>query len=103
VADEVSAVAEGQGLRGAHFEDLPRRPLLYASFALGSRGLSFAALAAELIAARIEGEPTPVERDLANAVDPARVLLHRLRKGQLPSPAAAAARYSRPSVPLESP
>ena len=83
VADEVSAAALAAALRGAQFEDLPRRPHLYASFALGSRGLSFATLAAELVVARIEGEPVPIERDLANAVDPARVLLRRLRKSQL--------------------
>ena len=78
VADEPAAAGAP---RGAHFEDLPRRPLLYASFAHGSRGLTFAALAAELIAAHAEGEPLPVERALANAVDPGRVLLHRLRRG----------------------
>jgi tRNA 5-methylaminomethyl-2-thiouridine biosynthesis bifunctional protein len=92
VADEVSAAQRAEALRGAQFEDLMRRPHLYASFALGSRGLSFAALAAEQIAARIEGEPAPIERDLANAVDPARVLLHRLRKGQVRWPPAEPAR-----------
>jgi tRNA 5-methylaminomethyl-2-thiouridine biosynthesis bifunctional protein len=89
VADEARAVARAESLRGAHFEDLPRRTHLYASFALGSRGLSFAALAADRIAALVEGEPAPIERDLANAVDPARVLLHRLRKGLPPAFAAA--------------
>jgi len=78
VADEPAAACVP---RGAHFEDLPRRPHLYASFAHGSRGLTFAALAAELIAAQAEGEPLAVERALANAVDPGRVLLHRLRRG----------------------
>ena len=88
VADDAGVAAQAAALRGAHFEDLPRCPNLYSSFAFGSRGLSFATLAAELIAARIEGEPAPIERDLAHAVDPARVLLHRLRKGQLRPPAA---------------
>jgi tRNA 5-methylaminomethyl-2-thiouridine biosynthesis bifunctional protein len=81
VADEPAALAAAERLRGAHFDDLPRRPGLYTSFALGSRGLTFAPLAAELIAARIEGEPLPLERELAGAVDPARVLLNRLRHG----------------------
>jgi tRNA 5-methylaminomethyl-2-thiouridine biosynthesis bifunctional protein len=80
VADEVGAAARTQALRGAHFEDLPRRANLFSSFALGSRGLSLATLAAELIATRIEGEPWPVERSLANALDPGRVLLRHLRK-----------------------
>jgi tRNA 5-methylaminomethyl-2-thiouridine biosynthesis bifunctional protein len=81
IADEPAALAHSDRLRGAHFDDLPRRAGLYTSFALGSRGLTFAALAAELVAARIEGEPLPVERDLAGALDPARALLQRLRHG----------------------
>jgi tRNA 5-methylaminomethyl-2-thiouridine biosynthesis bifunctional protein len=80
VADEAGALTAAR-LRGAHFRDLPRRAGLYAACALGSRGLAFAALAAELVAAGIEGEPMPVERDLADALDPARVLLRRLRRG----------------------
>jgi tRNA 5-methylaminomethyl-2-thiouridine biosynthesis bifunctional protein len=89
VADALEAATHADRLRGAHFEDLPRRAHLHASFAFGSRGLTFAALAAEMIAGQIEGEPAPVERDLANAVDPGRVLLRRLRKGQFPGTRAA--------------
>jgi tRNA 5-methylaminomethyl-2-thiouridine biosynthesis bifunctional protein len=77
--DETLAFREAERLRGAHFEDLPRRAGLYGCFALGSRGLTLAALLAELIACRIEGEPLPVERALAAAVDPARFLLRSLR------------------------
>jgi tRNA 5-methylaminomethyl-2-thiouridine biosynthesis bifunctional protein len=80
VADEGDAFVN-ERLRGAHLEDLPRRARLFASFAHGSRGLTFVALAAELIAAQAEGEPLPVERALADAVDPGRVLLRRLRRG----------------------
>lgn len=80
VADEEAAFAD-ERLRGAHLDDLPRRARLFASFAHGSRGLTFVALAAELIAAHAEGEPLPVERALADAVDPGRVLLRRLRRG----------------------
>lgn len=79
VADERAALAAGAALRGAHLVDLPRREGLYAVFALGSRGLAFAPLAAELVAAQIEGEPWPLERALANALDPARFVLRRLR------------------------
>ena len=68
--------------RGAQLAELPRRRGLYASFAFGSRGLSLAALAAELVAAQIEGEPAPIERDLAAAIDPARELLRALRHGR---------------------
>ena len=38
---------------------------------LGSRGLTFAALCAELLAAQLHGEPWPVERRLARALQPA--------------------------------
>ncbi len=82
VADEATSLAEAQRLRGAQLADLPRRAGLYASFALGSRGLTLAPLAAELIAAQLEGEPWPVERDLAKAIDPGRFLLRRLRSGR---------------------
>jgi tRNA 5-methylaminomethyl-2-thiouridine biosynthesis bifunctional protein len=82
VADEDEALAGAPALRGAHLADLPRRRSLYASFALGSRGLTLAPLAGELIAAQLEGEPWPVERDLAAAIDPARFLLRRLRGGR---------------------
>lgn len=80
VADEAAALQSEQ-LRGAHLDDLPRRARLFTSFAHGSRGLTFVALAAELIAAQAEGEPLPIERGLADAVDPGRVLLRRLRRG----------------------
>jgi tRNA 5-methylaminomethyl-2-thiouridine biosynthesis bifunctional protein len=80
VADEAAAIVD-ERLRGAHLDDLPRRTGLFTSFAHGSRGLTFVALAAELIAAQAEGEPLPIERALADAVDPGRVLLRRLRSG----------------------
>jgi tRNA 5-methylaminomethyl-2-thiouridine biosynthesis bifunctional protein len=44
------------------------RPGLWVSTAMGSRGLSFAALCAELMAARVNGEPSPVEEPLAQAL-----------------------------------
>ena len=40
---------------------------------MGSRGLTFAALCAELLAARLHGEPLPVERRLADALLPQRL------------------------------
>jgi len=53
-----------------------RRPLLgelapglWLSTAMGSRGLTFAMLCAELLAARLHGEPLPLERKLADALD----------------------------------
>jgi tRNA 5-methylaminomethyl-2-thiouridine biosynthesis bifunctional protein len=45
---------------------------IYGAFAYGSRGLIWAALAAELIASELEGEPLPLEGKLANALSPGR-------------------------------
>ncbi|MDR5778010.1 bifunctional tRNA (5-methylaminomethyl-2-thiouridine)(34)-methyltransferase MnmD/FAD-dependent 5-carboxymethylaminomethyl-2-thiouridine(34) oxidoreductase MnmC [Caballeronia sp. LZ065] len=83
LADEAAARRDARRLSGAWPLDLPRMPGLYGAFAFGSRGLIWAALAAELVAAQIEGEPWPVERDLAEAVDPARFLLRALRHGEI--------------------
>jgi tRNA 5-methylaminomethyl-2-thiouridine biosynthesis bifunctional protein len=80
VADEAAAFERRSALRGAHLADLPRLPGLYASFALGSRGLALAPLAAEWIAAQVEGGPWPVERELAGRIDAARFLLQSLRR-----------------------
>src|SRR5262249_45607656 len=44
---------------------------VYGAFAYGSRGLVWAALAAELIASELEGEPLPIEGKLAQALSPA--------------------------------
>lgn len=52
--------------------DMPRHAGLYGLLGYASRGLIWAPLAAELLAAQIEGEPLPVERDLVDALDPAR-------------------------------
>lgn len=60
--------------------DLPRQPGLYALLGLASRGLVWSQLAAELLAAQLDGEPLPLEADLVAALDPGRFLLRRLRK-----------------------
>ncbi len=82
VADEAECERRSASLRGAHLRDLPRLPGLYVALAFASRGLTWAALAGELLASRIEGEPLPLESDLADALDPARLLLRALRHGQ---------------------
>ena len=83
LADEAAASRDAAALRGAWPLDLPRADGLYGAFAYGSRGLVWATLAAELIASQIEGEPWPIERDLAESIDPARYLLRALRHGTL--------------------
>jgi tRNA 5-methylaminomethyl-2-thiouridine biosynthesis bifunctional protein len=80
VCDEAQALDAGASLQGAHLDELPRLQGLYCLAALGSRGLGLAPLLGELIAAHAEGEPLPVERALADSVDPGRFLLRHLRK-----------------------
>ena len=47
---------------------------LFACLALGSRGMTWGALAAEIVACRITGEPMPVEAGLLDALEPVRFL-----------------------------
>ncbi|WP_249384043.1 bifunctional tRNA (5-methylaminomethyl-2-thiouridine)(34)-methyltransferase MnmD/FAD-dependent 5-carboxymethylaminomethyl-2-thiouridine(34) oxidoreductase MnmC [Chitinivorax sp. B] len=54
---------------------VPRQAGLFALLGLGARGLTWSALMAELLASQIHAEPLPLERDLVDAVDPARFLL----------------------------
>ncbi len=70
-------------LSGAHVPDVPCRHGLFALFALGSRGLIWAALGAELIASLLEGEPPPLEGELSNAIDPRRFAMRLARHGRL--------------------
>ncbi|MGH6622541.1 MAG: bifunctional tRNA (5-methylaminomethyl-2-thiouridine)(34)-methyltransferase MnmD/FAD-dependent 5-carboxymethylaminomethyl-2-thiouridine(34) oxidoreductase MnmC [Burkholderiaceae bacterium] len=96
IPDEVAGAQAKDGLSGAHLRDLPRQADLYGCFALGSRGLSLASLLAEKIACQIEGEPLPLERTLADAVDPARFLLRALRTGRLAASEACQASVTTP-------
>ncbi|BAN24555.1 bifunctional tRNA (5-methylaminomethyl-2-thiouridine)(34)-methyltransferase MnmD/FAD-dependent 5-carboxymethylaminomethyl-2-thiouridine(34) oxidoreductase MnmC [Caballeronia insecticola] len=83
LADEAAARRDAHRLSGAWPLDLPRMEGLFGAFAFGSRGLIWATLAAELISSQIEGEPWPLERDLIDAIDPARFLLRALRHGEI--------------------
>ena len=74
---DTGAVSDWSGVRCVARD---RRPLLgeveaglWVSTAMGSRGLTFAALCGELLAARLHGEPLPLPRRLAKALDPARL------------------------------
>ncbi|RYF40651.1 MAG: FAD-dependent oxidoreductase, partial [Comamonadaceae bacterium] len=59
--------------------DATGHPGLWVSTAMGSRGLSFAVLAGELLAARLHGEPLPLEARLAQALS-----VQRLRARNMP-------------------
>ena len=72
-----------QAWTGIRCASTDRRPLigavdaagvegLWLCTAMGSRGLTFAALSGELIAALVHGEPLPLARNLARALYPAR-------------------------------
>lgn len=50
---------------------IPGNDGLFGLLGLGSRGLVYAPLCAELLASEIEGEPLPLERDLAAGLTPA--------------------------------
>lgn len=77
----VGALPDPQFAIGAErLRELPRQPGLYGLLGYASRGLTWAPLAAELLAASLEGEPLPLEAQLAGALDPGRFLL-RGRRG----------------------
>lgn len=67
--------------RDYRFKTLPRQDGLYVLLGLGSRGLVWASLAAEILASRITGDPLPVETELVEAIDPARFILRAHRRG----------------------
>jgi tRNA 5-methylaminomethyl-2-thiouridine biosynthesis bifunctional protein len=83
----VGAVPARGPIKGSmRLAEVPRVPGLWSLCALGSRGLTLSLLAAELLVALIEGEPLPMEKDLADALDPARFALKRARKSLKPTP-----------------
>jgi hypothetical protein len=68
----VPAVAQADATRpSATF----RASRAYAVSGFGARGLVWASLAGELLASQLNGDPLPLERDLVDAMDPARYLL----------------------------
>lgn len=81
LADLAPLRAEPQRAAGKQLHELPRLPGLAVCAGLGSRGLTLAPLLAETLVAGFEGHPLPIETDLADALDPARVALRRLRHG----------------------
>lgn len=75
----VGAVADAAAIDPAlpsrPLADIPRIPGLFMINGFGARGIVWSALAAELLACRINGEPLPLEAELVDALDPARFLL----------------------------
>jgi tRNA 5-methylaminomethyl-2-thiouridine biosynthesis bifunctional protein len=52
---------------------------VHAALGLGANGLLWAPLCAEWLASRVEDEPLPLERDLAEAIGPGRFALQKGR------------------------
>ena len=80
VPDEASAQAAAR-LDQPRF--VPRWPGLFVFTALGSRGITWCALGAQVLASAVSGAPSPLESSLLDAVDPARFLSRRARRPAL--------------------
>jgi tRNA 5-methylaminomethyl-2-thiouridine biosynthesis bifunctional protein len=77
----VGALPDGDaGERIERLRDVARYPGLYGLLGYASRGLTWAPLAAELLASQLDGEPLPLEAELAGALDPARFLVRARRR-----------------------
>jgi tRNA 5-methylaminomethyl-2-thiouridine biosynthesis bifunctional protein len=57
---------------------------VYGAFAYGSRGLLWSALAAEIIACELEGEPLPLEHKLLESLSPERFARRAESRGSRP-------------------
>jgi tRNA 5-methylaminomethyl-2-thiouridine biosynthesis bifunctional protein len=64
---------------------MPRQPGLWVATALGSRGLTQAALGAEVLASWLTGDPVPAPAALLDAIDPARFATRAVRRAARPS------------------
>jgi tRNA 5-methylaminomethyl-2-thiouridine biosynthesis bifunctional protein len=72
------------GLRNGKVQDYPplnALPGLYVNLAHGSKGFTQAALAAEILASEISGEPAPVSRKVLDALHPLRFWERQLKRG----------------------
>ena len=72
-----SASARSLRLDQARF--VPREDGLYVFIALGSRGITWAPLGAQVLASMISGAPVPLPAGLLDAIDPARFAVRRFR------------------------
>lgn len=79
------AAAGGQ----ERLRDVPRHAGMHALLGYASRGLIWAPLAAELLAAQLDGEPLPLESTLIDALDPARFVLRARRAARMPQKTAS--------------
>ncbi|HZT55412.1 MAG TPA: FAD-dependent 5-carboxymethylaminomethyl-2-thiouridine(34) oxidoreductase MnmC [Burkholderiaceae bacterium] len=69
--------------RGLHLDRprlVPRQRGLYVFTALGSRGITWSALGAEVLASWVTGAPAPIGAGLLDAIDPARFVSREARR-----------------------
>lgn len=78
VPDETAPGLSGERLDHPRF--VSRRPGLYVYTGLGSRGITWSALGARVLAGWIAGTPCPVEADLRDAIDAARFVSRAVRR-----------------------
>ena len=65
--------------RQDHVRFIPRLPGLALCMAMGSRGISWAALCGQVLAAQVTGAPYPLEASLLDAIDPLRFAVRAAR------------------------
>jgi len=87
VADYAVTLATYQDLpqqrqQGTEIISAPVHPDLFMLGALGSRGLSSAPLAAEILASQIFAEPLPLDSETLAALNPNRLWVRKLLKGR---------------------
>lgn len=80
VPDQAAILARAGAYQRNDRLPYPLRPGLFLLTGLGGRGLLWSRLGAEMLAARLQGEPPVVEASLEAAIDPARFLRRRLRR-----------------------
>ncbi|MDE3207462.1 MAG: FAD-dependent 5-carboxymethylaminomethyl-2-thiouridine(34) oxidoreductase MnmC, partial [Pseudomonadota bacterium] len=74
----VGPIASPQPIKpGTKNQNIQREPGLYTLTGLGSRGLAWAPLCAEIIACSLNHEPAPIEKKLIQALDPVRFALRK--------------------------
>ncbi len=80
--------ANAPGLQGAHRLEQPRQVPrvagLYVLTGLGSRGITWAPLLADTLAAWVTGAPSPLPSSLLDAIDPARFVSRGVRRAVRP-------------------
>jgi tRNA 5-methylaminomethyl-2-thiouridine biosynthesis bifunctional protein len=97
-----AALADGNARPSSRWDQprlIERESGLFMFTALGSRGITWAALGAQVLASSITGAPMPLEAELVDAIDPARFLVRAWRRAGNGSSAAPTAPLQRAGLP----